>query len=56
LKYFSSKEGEIAAALFSVIPKKFHFLPKNKLDLWNSSRFDWSNEDQHIDPYFGWNK
>ncbi len=56
LKYFSSKEGEIAAALFSVIPKKFHFLPKNKLDLWNSSRFDWSNEDQHNDPYFGWNK
>jgi acetyl-CoA carboxylase, biotin carboxylase subunit len=56
LKYFSSKEGEIAAALFLVIPKKLHFLPKNKLDLWDRSRFDWSKDDQHIDPFFEWNK
>ncbi|MGB5089634.1 MAG: hypothetical protein WBN72_01695, partial [Nitrososphaeraceae archaeon] len=56
LKYFSSKQGEIAAALFLVMPKKLHFLVENKLDLWDRSRFDWSKEDQHIDHFFEWNK
>jgi acetyl/propionyl-CoA carboxylase alpha subunit len=39
---FSSKEGEIAAAILFQLPKKVHFLKKyDEGDLWMKSRFDW---------------
>jgi acetyl/propionyl-CoA carboxylase alpha subunit len=44
LKPFSSKDGEIAAALISVLPRKIEFLNKNMqemaVDPWTISRFD----------------
>ena len=56
LKYFSLKEGEIAAALFSIAPKRIQFVSNDKLDPWDKSRFEWRIENQHLDPFFGWNK
>ncbi|MFZ0510428.1 MAG: biotin carboxylase N-terminal domain-containing protein [Candidatus Nitrosopolaris sp.] len=41
---FSSKEGEIAAAILSSLPKKMEFIEsreKEEQDLWMKSRFDW---------------
>ena len=40
---FSSKDGEIAAAIFYVLPKKTKFIKteENQQDPWLKSRFDW---------------
>jgi acetyl-CoA carboxylase, biotin carboxylase subunit len=40
---FSSKDGEIAAAIFYVLPKKTKFIKteENQQDPWMKSRFDW---------------
>jgi hypothetical protein len=44
LRPFSSKDGEIAAALISLLPKKIEFLDKYVqevvIDPWTISRFD----------------
>jgi acetyl/propionyl-CoA carboxylase alpha subunit len=64
VKSFSSKDGELAAAILSMIPRRTRFKMKYMMeeeyethdDAWNISRFDWA------DPYvihhrqsFGWN-
>jgi hypothetical protein len=44
MKSFSSKEGEIAAAILSVLPKRIEFLnseEEEEQDPWMKSRFDW---------------
>ena len=41
---FSSKEGEIAAAIFYTLPKKTKFIKieeSEEYDPWMKSRFDW---------------
>lgn len=41
---FSSREGEIAAAILSLLPKRMEFIDsreKEEQDLWMKSRFDW---------------
>ena len=40
---FSSKDGEIAAAIFYILPKKTKFIKpeENQQDPWMKSRFDW---------------
>lgn len=41
LKFFSSRDGEIAAAIFSQLPKKVQFLKRESaVDPWARSRFD----------------
>jgi len=41
MRSFSSKEGEIAAAILSLHPKKIEFLKSEKeKDPWMDSRFD----------------
>jgi acetyl-CoA carboxylase, biotin carboxylase subunit len=44
MKSFSSKEGDIAAAILSVLPKRIEFLKSEEeedQDPWMKSRFDW---------------
>jgi acetyl/propionyl-CoA carboxylase alpha subunit len=44
MKSFSSKEGEIAAAILSILPKRMEFLKseeEEEQDPWLKSRFDW---------------
>jgi acetyl-CoA carboxylase biotin carboxylase subunit len=44
MKSFSSKEGEIAAAILSILPKRTEFIKseeEEKQDPWMKSRFDW---------------
>jgi acetyl/propionyl-CoA carboxylase alpha subunit len=46
MRPFSSKDGEIAAAVLSVIPKRFEFITdidewQQRMDPWSRSRFDW---------------
>jgi hypothetical protein len=44
MNLFSSKEGEIAAAILSVLPKRMEFIESTEKvdqDLWMRSRFDW---------------
>jgi acetyl/propionyl-CoA carboxylase alpha subunit len=44
MKSFSSKEGEIAAAILSMLPKRMEFLKseeEEEQDPWMKSRFDW---------------
>ncbi len=44
MKSFSSKEGEIAAAILSMLPKRMEFLKseeEEEQDPWLKSRFDW---------------
>ena len=44
MKSFSSKEGDIAAAILSVLPKRIEFLKSEEeenQDAWMKSRFDW---------------
>jgi acetyl-CoA carboxylase, biotin carboxylase subunit len=46
MNLLSSKEGEIAAAILSVIPKRMEFIESTETvdqDLWMRSRFDWTN-------------
>ena len=44
LRPFSSKNGEVAAAILFQLPKKVHFLKKSEEeDLWMKSRFDWTH-------------
>lgn len=44
LRPFSSKDGEVAAAILFQLPKKVHFLKKSEEeDLWMKSRFDWTH-------------
>jgi acetyl/propionyl-CoA carboxylase alpha subunit len=42
---FSAKDGEIAAAIFCLLPKRIEFLKgkeeEEQQDLWMRSRFDW---------------
>jgi acetyl/propionyl-CoA carboxylase alpha subunit len=40
---FSSKDGEIAAAIFYVLPKRTKFIKaeENQQDPWMKSKFDW---------------
>jgi hypothetical protein len=43
----SSKEGEVAAAIVSAVPKRITFLESKvteELDPWMNSRFDWIDE------------
>jgi acetyl/propionyl-CoA carboxylase alpha subunit len=51
LNLLSSKEGEIAAAILSLLPKRMEFIESTEKvdqDLWMRSRFDWTNIP---DPY-----
>jgi acetyl-CoA carboxylase, biotin carboxylase subunit len=44
MKSFSSKEGEIAAAILSILPKRMEFIKSEEeedQDPWMKSRFDW---------------
>jgi acetyl/propionyl-CoA carboxylase alpha subunit len=43
MKSFSSKEGEIAAAILSMLPKRMEFIKseEEEQDPWMKSRFDW---------------
>jgi acetyl-CoA carboxylase biotin carboxylase subunit len=46
MKSFSSKEGEIAAGILSILPKRMEFLKNEEeaeQDPWMKSRFDWIN-------------
>jgi acetyl-CoA carboxylase biotin carboxylase subunit len=46
MNLLSSKEGEIAAAILSVLPKRMEFIESTETgdqDLWMRSRFDWTN-------------
>ena len=50
IRPFSSKDGEIAAAILSLLPKRIEFIRIKEEDPWMSSRFDWidSFDIQHI--------
>jgi hypothetical protein len=44
MRPFSSKDGEIAAAILSLLPKKIEFIKtkeEEENDPWMRSRFDW---------------
>jgi acetyl-CoA carboxylase, biotin carboxylase subunit len=43
MKSFSSKEGEIVAAILSMLPKRMEFIKseEEEQDPWMKSRFDW---------------
>ncbi len=41
IRPFSSKDGEIAAAILSLLPKRIEFIRIKEEDPWMSSRFDW---------------
>jgi acetyl-CoA carboxylase, biotin carboxylase subunit len=46
MNLLSSKEGEIAAAILTVLPKRMEFIESTETvhqDLWMRSRFDWTN-------------
>jgi len=59
LKPYSTKEGEIASAILSQLPKKTKFIKNNAhKDLWMKSRFNFSNESssgQDLFSNFRWN-
>jgi acetyl/propionyl-CoA carboxylase alpha subunit len=54
LKSFSVRDGDVAAAVFSLLPKRIEFLKSKVEDLqdpWMSSRFDWIDVfDIHHNP------
>jgi acetyl/propionyl-CoA carboxylase alpha subunit len=61
---FASKEGELAAAILSIIPRRTRFRleymineeTKTHLDAWNLSRFDWADPyDVLYRQFIGWN-
>lgn len=57
LKPFSSRDGEMAAAIFSQLPRKIKFLKRGDSgDLWMRSRFDGieSFDVRHDRPQRGW--
>lgn len=59
LRHFSSKEGEIAAAILYNLPKRFHFLEKKgSVDPWMKSRFEWmaSSDTQRDNLLSGWSR
>jgi acetyl-CoA carboxylase, biotin carboxylase subunit len=41
IRSFSSKDGEIAAAILSLLPKRIEFIRSKEEDPWMRSRFDW---------------
>ena len=64
VKPFSSKEGELAAAILSLIPRRTRFRmeylideeSKTHQDAWNLSRYDWADPyDVHYRQFIGWN-
>jgi acetyl/propionyl-CoA carboxylase alpha subunit len=63
VKPFSSKEGELAAAILSLIPRRTRFRieylideeSKTHQDAWNLSRYDWADPyDVHYRQFIGW--
>jgi acetyl/propionyl-CoA carboxylase alpha subunit len=64
VKPFSSKEGELAAAILSIMPRRTRFRVEYLIDeesnahqdAWNLSRYDWADPyDVHYRQFIGWN-